>query len=57
MRRMRMRGRQHLQPQRRITLGGKQCLQARSLFAGIGRRLMGGGMIDEVEQFAAVPRF
>ena len=25
-------------------------------FAGIGRRLMGGGMIDEVEQFAAVPR-
>ncbi len=25
-------------------------------FAGIGRRLMGGGMIDEVEQLAAVPR-
>ena len=25
-------------------------------FAGIGRRLMGGGMIGEVEQFAAAPR-
>jgi glutamate racemase len=25
-------------------------------FAGIGRRLMGGGLIEGVEQFAATPR-